>query len=312
MSLEGLSIGDAFGQSFFHCEVRQAVRERRIADVVWNYTDDTVMAISIVETLIQNGQIHQDDLAQRFAKRYADEPDRGYGGTAHAILRAIGEGMPWRDAAGAAFGGMGSMGNGAAMRAGPIGAYFAHDLDAVVTNARLSAEVTHTHREGQAGAIAVAVAAAVATRLANPTVSRTSANSAKSADDESELLQQCGAKSIFDACIERTPPSETRERLILASEIDLDYNASTAARALGNGMFVTSQDTVPFSIWCALRHLNDFEEALWTTVSGDGDMDTTCAIVGSIVAVQVGLGGLPVEWRQRREALPELTKGDVA
>ena len=59
------------------------------------------------------------------------------------------------------FGGEGSFGNGAAMRVAPLGAYFADELDAVVEQASFSAEVTHSHPEGIAGAIAVAVAAAL-------------------------------------------------------------------------------------------------------------------------------------------------------
>jgi hypothetical protein len=54
---------------------------------------------------------------------------------------------------------------------------------------------------------------------------------------------------------------------------------------LGNGTNVTSQDTVPFALWCAARHLHDYEEALWTIVAGLGDRDTTCGIVGIIIAL---------------------------
>jgi hypothetical protein len=58
---------------------------------------------------------------------------------------------------------MGSFGNGAAMRVAPLGAFFADQpLEVVCNQARLSAEVTHAHAEGIAGAIAVAVAAALA------------------------------------------------------------------------------------------------------------------------------------------------------
>jgi ADP-ribosylglycohydrolase len=60
---------------------------------------------------------------------------------------------------------------------------------------------------------------------------------------------------------------------------------------------------VPFSLWCASRHLDRYEEALWATVSGLGDRDTTCAIVGGIVALRVGAEGLPRDWLARREPL---------
>lgn len=75
-------------------------------------------------------------------------------------------------------------------------------------------------------------------------------------------------------------------------------------RALGNGGKVTAQDTVAFTVWCAAHHLKDFEKALWYTVSGLGDRDTTCAIVGGIVTCHVGREGLPEKWLERRESLP--------
>jgi hypothetical protein len=39
------------------------------------------------------------------------------------------------------------------------------------------------------------------------------------------------------------------------------------------------------------------------TVAGLGDRDTTCAIVGGIVALSAG--EVPQEWIARRETLPE-------
>jgi ADP-ribosylglycohydrolase len=43
---------------------------------------------------------------------------------------------------------------------------------------------------------------------------------------------------------------------------------------------------------------------LWLTVSGLGDRDTTCAIVGGIVACHVGLKSIPKDWLKQREKLP--------
>jgi ADP-ribosylglycohydrolase len=61
---------------------------------------------------------------------------------------------------------------------------------------------------------------------------------------------------------------------------------------------------VPFALWCAAHHLDDFVEAMWLTVGGLGDRDTTCAIVGGIVAGYVGTEGIPESWRSAREPLP--------
>ena len=71
---------------------------------------------------------------------------------------------------------------------------------------------------------------------------------------------------------------------------------------VGNGSQVSAPDTAPFCVWAAARFARSFEEALWETVSALGDRDTTCAIVGGIVALAVGR--VPQEWLARREPLP--------
>lgn len=43
--------------------------------------------------------------------------------------------------------------------------------------------------------------------------------------------------------------------------------------------------TLGFCLWCAGEKLGNYEDALWLTVSGGGDTDTNCAIVGGIVGV---------------------------
>ncbi|MER6005353.1 ADP-ribosylglycohydrolase family protein [Nonomuraea angiospora] len=73
---------------------------------------------------------------------------------------------------------------------------------------------------------------------------------------------------------------------------------------LGNGRQVSAHDTVPFTLWVAARERHDFEAAMWTTAAAGGDVDTTCAIVGGIVAVAENVH-LPQEWRRRCEPLPD-------
>jgi hypothetical protein len=72
---------------------------------------------------------------------------------------------------------------------------------------------------------------------------------------------------------------------------------------LGNGSRITSPDTVPFALWCAARHLDDYAEALWTAASAGGDNDTNCAIVGGIVGSANGVAGIPRAWLAAREPL---------
>jgi ADP-ribosylglycohydrolase len=244
------------------------------------------MAAVLVDVLDRHHAVDQDALAGAFARRYAEDDRRGYGGTAHGILMAIGAGEPWQTASRTAFGGMGSAGNGAAMRVAPLGAYFSSDIDALLQHARRSAEVTHAHPEGQAGAIAVALAAAFA--AAHP-----------------HLTPAEAASRMFDHVLRYMPDSQTRALIAQARDLPPTFSVATAASVLGSGFRLTAEDTVPFCLWCAARSFGDFESAVWTTVSGGGDMDTTCAIVGGIVALTEPNGTPAADWVRRREPLPQ-------
>lgn len=286
LSLDGLSLGDAFGEQFFGLpeRIERLIESRTVPEGPWHYTDDTVMALGIVETLRSLGKIDQDRLARVFARRYAAEPNRGYGGGAHGILQDIQRGVPWKETAGAVFGGTGSMGNGGAMRVAPLGAYFADDLEEVVRQAKASAEVTHAHPDGQAGAVAVAIAAAMAWRM----------GAGKEARSGDTLLQ-----TVF----RYTPEGLTRKGLEMVLRMPLVDDPRTVASVVGAGYRVLSFDTVPFAVWCAAKHLDDYENALWTTVSGLGDRDTTCAMAGGIVALSAGRSSIPAPWFAARESL---------
>lgn len=283
LSLEGLALGDAFGERFFGPPglVASRIEARELPPAPWPWTDDTAMALSVCEVLALHGRIEQASLARAFARRFRVEPNRGYGGGAREVLTAIAQGASWAAVSHAAFGGGGSMGNGGAMRAAPVGAYFADDVPRATEEARRSAEVTHAHPDGQAGAIAVAVAAALTS-------------------------SGVGATELLRATTQHVPPGPTRDGLTRAAALPFDTSPMEAAAQLGCGSRCLSMDTVPFALWCAARHLDDYEAALWCTVSGLGDRDTTCAIAGGVVALRVGADGLPAQWLERREALEAL------
>ncbi len=284
-SLEGLSVGDAFGERFFvHPNVvDRLIEERALPAAPWCFTDDTEMALSIVSILRQCGVIEQNFLAQSFAQRY--NSSRGYGPAMHQLIEQIQNGESWQEVAPSLFNGQGSFGNGAAMRVAPVGAFFADDLDLAIQQARASAEVTHTHPEAIAGAIAVAVAAAWAWRL----------------QDTHSLVSSQG---FLDLVLPLIPDSEISSKLYQARELSLETPIQSAVAIWGNGTHVSAQDTVPLALWCAAQHLGNFEAAMWLTVSALGDRDTTCAIVGGIVALFTGVEGIPTTWQEYREPLP--------
>jgi ADP-ribosylglycohydrolase len=295
-SLLGLSVGDAFGSMLDGFGAQLAIRaSKRMISMKrpWRWTDDTAMAISIVELLERDGRIDPDALSTAFAQRFALEPNRGYGAGAYALLTRVSMGASWREEAARLFRGKGSFGNGAAMRAAPIGAFFAPDLERVRAEALRSAEPTHAHPDGAAGAVAVAIAAALA-------------------------CTRSVARDAMVAEVARwTPDGLTRRRLLRAAELGLAFDVQLAGEELGTGSNVTSQDTVPFAVWAATRHLESYEDALWTATAHAGlelapnaltmfaiDRDTIGAIVGGIVACATGVDGIPVLWREATEPTP--------
>ncbi|MFC9243536.1 ADP-ribosylglycohydrolase family protein [Streptomyces sp. NPDC057136] len=280
-SLEGLALGDAFGERWFPLfrEPRQAyneVRARRTpSEPVWNWTDDTALALALNRVLEECGHVDQDRLALFFALAFDVDQARGYGHGMHLLLpQLLTSPADWRTLAPELFEG-GSLGNGAAMRVAPLGARFHDDLGHAAEQAVLSAEVTHAHPEGIAGAVAVAVAAALSVR----------------------------GELTLAGVADRTPEGLVHDGLRRAADVPFATEPWKAADLLGNGQRIRADDTVPFALWTAARHRDDLEAALWATAEGFGDVDTTCAITGGVVAAATGTGGVPDEWMRRREPL---------
>lgn len=278
-SLYGLAVGDALGSQFFVPANRDLLADRRLPPGPWQWTDDAEMACSVFAVLDRTGRVDQDLLAAEFAEHH--DFDRGYGPGMNRLLRLIRKGGSWRELAADLFGGQGSWGNGAAMRVAPLGAWFAGDPAEAARQAAVSAEVTHAHPDGVAGAVAVAVAAALA---ADPGPHQ--------------------PRRFLDQVLEYVPPGRVHHGVWAARGLAHVPSARIAVHELGNGRNTSAHDTVPYALWAAARSLTEYEQAFWTTASTGGDIDTTCAIVGGIVAAHVGIEGLPAHWLANLEPLP--------
>lgn len=283
-SLKGISIGDAFGESFFGERklMLNCIGKKIIPETSWEFTDDTVMAISVFEQLERYGKIDQDDLAQQFSINHNKDVNRGYGATARRILREIGEGGDWKEISQSAFEGMGSMGNGASMRVGPIGGFYFDNFSKVKNLATLSAQITHSNIEGITGAIAVAIATALATKIHLEKI-------------------KISPNEFIKTIINELPDSDTTSKIKKSLSVSYNYNIETVRNILGDGTKIMVQDTVPFSIWCAAHNLKNFDEALWKAVSILGDRDTICAIVGGITIMSCDENSIPNDWQKAVE-----------
>ena len=280
----GLSVGDALGageegRPFTPERLRRGIR---IPDSVAPWTDDTQMALSVVEVLLREGAIDADQLASGFASRY--ERWRGYGAGMHVLLRELRAGVDWKEARYRVFP-EGSFGNGSAMRVAPLGAFHLdHGTDVVVADAERSAQVTHPHPEARAGAVAVAVSAWCAAR--------------------SRQESPPGLHAVLEA-VPLDGGLEVVKRLRLAETL-AGAPLEEAIRHLGNGGAVSCPDTVPLALWIAFSNMDDFRAAIELAVGAGGDTDTLGAIVGGVVGARVGTAGIPAEWRTVVEPLPLL------
>ncbi|MFE2021029.1 ADP-ribosylglycohydrolase family protein [Streptomyces sp. NPDC059499] len=278
-SLRGLSVGDALGSQFFVPANYPLLKRRALPPGPWQWTDDTEMASSVLAVLAAHQRIDQDALAHSFAEHH--DFDRGYGPAVNRLLRLVREGGDWRELAAALFQGQGSWGNGSAMRIAPLGAWYADDPEQATHQAEISSYTTHQHREAVVGAMAVAAAASL---VASPDGPPT-------------------PEGLLDGVVALVPRSAVGAGLRRARDM-LDYrDAGTVAAVLGNGRRTSAHDTVPFAVWSAARSLGDFEQAFWVTAQAGGDVDTTCAIVGGIVAAGEA-GSPPADWLALTEEPP--------
>ncbi|MGV9251034.1 ADP-ribosylglycohydrolase family protein [Streptomyces sp. NPDC003697] len=279
--LRGLAVADALGSRFLLSAHHPLLRSRALPPGPWRWTDDTEMACSVVAVLAAHRRVDQDALARSLAEHHG--ADRGYGAGTAGLLERLRGGGDWRVLAPALFKGLGSWGSGAATRIAPLGAWYADDPEQATHQAEISAYPTHQHREAVVGAMAVAAAAALTASPDGPP----------------------DAGALLDGVIALVPAGSAVGAGLRRARDLLDYaDVATVAAVLGCGRRTSAHDTVPFALWSAARARGDYEDAFWTTAKAGGDVDTTCAIVGGVIASS-GAGAPPEEWVRRAEPLPQ-------
>jgi len=108
------------------------------------FTDDSLLTIATMQCML-TGMSYADSY-RMYANKY---PDSGFGGMFVSWFLSQTAG-PYN-----------SFGNGSAMRVSPV-AYISDDIDVVLAEAKRSADVTHNHPDGVAGAQAIALAVLLA------------------------------------------------------------------------------------------------------------------------------------------------------
>lgn len=239
------------------------------------YTDDTQLTLALAEHLCAAPHVETDGLIATILRHY--EPGRGYGAGMRALVRAWQRGMPAAEAATSVFED-GSYGNGAAMRAAPVGVLWARAPHTLADVAARQARVTHVHRLGVAGAVVQAHAVGLAARR-----------------------QRFGPPEL-DEVADLPGAGPLRSAVTAAAQLargwaaDPSLTLAAVAGRLGNE--VVAHRSVPAALWAAAAG-GGFVGSVELAVGLGGDADTLAAMAGAVRGAADGAAA--VAWQQRLE-----------
>lgn len=213
-----------------------------------HFTDDTVLTCAVADWLLHD--IHKDyyndeklrkSLAKRFVfwTRWSDIPKMAYGfNYLQWCYKAelIQEYDP-----------INSYGNGAGMRVSPVGWYF-ETLEETLRFAKISADVTHNHPEGEKGAMCIAAAVFL-------------------------------ARNGFDK-------EYIKDYLVRAFGYEKITQSAAELRDAGK-WDSTCQETVPMAV-VAFLESDDYESAVRLAISYGSDADTVACMAGAIAEAYYG------------------------
>ncbi len=243
------------------------------------FTDDTELTIALAESLIERQGMDPVDFGRRCVAWLP--VGRGKGAATTEACERLAEGVSWEEA------GSPSAGNGAAMRAAPIGLLHPADVDHLRHAAALSAVVTHAHPTAVLSTIALAFL--VADLLHTP----------PGRLDIEGLLGRLRSvtEDLPDPPLpERKPGHSTVELLPRLREMGdrLDRTPEELFSYTYNGAFVS--ESLAAALWCFLRSPDDPARVVITAANGGYDADTVGAMAGALAGACNGATAWPSDW----------------
>ncbi len=239
----GSIIGDIVGSIYEFRNIK--TKKFQLFQPRMEFTDDSVLTVATADWLLNGGEV-----AAYYARYTAAYPSPmgGYGTSylqwAHNYNRH-GFAAPYN-----------SCGNGSAMRIGPVGWAFGTEEE-VMSKAKESAECTHNHPGGIAGAQATALCILWA----------------RQKKSKEFITQEIEKRFGYDLSLS-------------VEELQTVYSWSGMPDSEWQGG--TCQGSVPQAIVCALK-ATDFEDAVRNAISIGGDSDTIGCITGSIAEALYGI-----------------------
>jgi len=271
----GLALGDALGAPFEFMRAPEIPRPLPLFERPWmglppgTTTDDTAMAMNLVDSLVSLRRLDTRDLAARHVAWFrAGPPDVG-NQTARVLARAS-EGAVAEEAAEALWRLRGpevSAGNGSVMYCAPLGVAYAHRPRELSRLAPRLSAVTHFDGRCKTAVRAVTQAVASLVRGSDPAAAVTSALQTvadlEGGEELEFLVEEVGRSRPVDGP-------------------DQGFCLFAAATGLQ-----------------AVAREEAFEAALVRVVGLGGDTDTNGAVAGALVGAASGRDALPASWIDR-------------
>ena len=258
-------------QSWFEGKVEEE-------DCCWQYTDDSQLARELMQSYVDCKGFDPEDYARRIAAIFVEDRIMGRGIATHNAAMRLAEGVSWQEA--------GSpppyAGNGAAMRAAPIGLLFDNPTE-MIRAAYDQGWITHQDPRATAGGVAIAGAVHMAAR--QESIDRTAF--------VAQLVEWTAPIDVgFSSCVRELEGCwglSVKEAINRFADLGLEEGRQNDTD--GISPFVVP--SVLWSLYAFLRTPTDYKEAISTAIRVGGDLHTTGAMTGAICGAHVGLTSLP-------------------
>lgn len=267
----GLAVGDAIGTTY---EFQARDRNPRLVDMVGGgpfrlkpgeWTDDTAMALALMDSLLAHPELDEADLMGRFRDWYEEGAYSCAGKcfdigitTREALRRSKASGNPMAGSADPR-----SAGNGSLMRLAPVAVCHWRNRDVLRDIAARQSRTTH----GAAEAVDACIAF---------------------------------AEVLGDAIAGRSRSEVLRPRSsAFAGKISMIMAGSWRGKhrdAIGSSGYVAH--SLEAALWCVGR-TDTFRDAVLLAANLGDDADTTAAITGQLAGALYGASGIPASWRDK-------------
>lgn len=192
-----------------------------------------------------------------------------------------------------------SKGCGGVMRVAPIGLYYSPDemdWQEIDTRGAQAAALTHGHPLGY-------ISAAGLVHIVNLAMYRQDMSLLQIMEDMIEKVSVLFMDDNSADC--EVFKNLMRKAVNLATDQDIADDLD-AIHQLGEGWI--GEEALAIAVYCALKHENDFDAAMISSVNHNGDSDSTGAIAGNILGAYLGMDAIPDKYTENLEIIDVIRK----